>query len=500
MLNKIGIKVNKMNKLTKIVGIVLLLVAVFSSCALTAQKKHGTAENINSVNHKKPNVLFILADDLGINALNCYGNDIIESPNIDKLYSEGIHFTNGYSNDPTCAPSRASIMSGQYVSRHHVYRVADRYKKQKGTLEHMKYLPPDNYTLRGSGSGLAPDKITMGEAFKENGYVTCAYGKWHLGKNALGIPNQGFDEGFEIKGHYNFHTSPEQPDIDNTQYSADVITKKTKEFIAKSVKEGKPFFAYVPYYLVHKPLETKPEYLKHFRKKYKGKDKLDDDEIKVLAMIKSLDDGVGELTDYVKSLGIEDNTIIVFTSDNGHYKTKNRIFTLPYRGFKGQTYEGGIRVPYIFKWKNHIPEGTVSTEPIIHVDIYPTVLGLTGSKKPENYTLDGEDITNILLHPTAKSKRDALVWEYTNYARYNKRKKTFASEWVNVIQMDGFKLTEVVENDSYYMFNLNDDPYETKDVINDYPKEASKLKARLEKWKKETGYEPPKKNPKYIGK
>jgi len=453
----------------------------------------------NAQSKKQPNVLFILADDLGINALNCYGNNLVESPSIDKLYAEGMHFTNGYSNDPTCAPSRASIMSGQYVPRHKVYRVANRYLTQKGVLEHMKYLPPAMYKLQGSGVGLALDKITMGEAFQNNGYITSAYGKWHLGKKALGIPHQGFDEGFEIHGHYNFDTYPKQKDIDNTEYSADVITRKTKEFIAKSVKEGKPFFAYVPYYLVHKPLEPKPEYLKYFEEKFKGNKNVGPDEIKVLAMIKSLDDSVGQLVDYIKSLGIEEETIIVFTSDNGHYKTEHNIFNQPYRGVKGQTFEGGIRVPYIFKWKNHIKENSVSTEPIIHVDIYPTLLGMTNSEFPKDYVLDGEDISPLLFGKAKHTKRDALIWEYTNYARYNTRTKTFASEWVNVIQMDGYKMTEVVETDSYYMYNLNKDPYETKDVAAENPKIVKKLQSRLEKWKKDTGYTYPVKNPDYKG-
>jgi len=217
-------------------------------------------------------------------------------------------------------------------------------------------------------------------------------------------------------------------------------------------------------------------------------------------MIKSLDNNVGELMDYLKKLGIEDNTIVVFTSDNGHYKTHNRIFTLPYKGYKGQTYEGGIRVPYIFKWKGKIKPGSVSKEPIIHVDLYPTLLGLTGSKKPENYILDGEDITPILLGKKEKTDRDALIWQYTNYARYNTKKKKFASEWVNVIQKDGFKLTEVVEDGSYYMFNLNEDPYETTEIIKKFPKKAEELKKRLEQWKKETGSEKPRKNPDFIGK
>ncbi len=447
---------------------------------------------------QKPNVILILADDLGINALNCYGNNLVESPNIDKLYHEGIHFTNGYSNDPTCAPSRASIMSGQYVPRHKVYRVADRFKKQKNTLKHMKYLPPDNYLLPGSGHGLSLDRVTIAEALKANNYHTAAYGKWHLGKKELGMTHQGFDEGFEIVGHYNFETFPEQHINEDSLYSSDFVTEKITNFITRSVKEGKPFFAYVPYYLVHKPLEPKPEYLKYFKNKLKDNKDIGEHEIMVLAMIKSLDENVGQLMDTIKKLGIEDETIVVFVSDNGHYKTEHNLFDQPYRGVKGQTYEGGIRVPYIFKWKGHIPANTVSKEPIIHVDLYPTILALTNSKSPLDYPLDGEDLSPVLLNPDKKTKRDALIWEYTNYARYNNKKKTFASEWVNVIQMDGFKLTEVVESNSYYLYNLNNDPYETKDVLNQYPEEVKKLKKRLERWKKEEGYEPPRPNPDYM--
>jgi arylsulfatase A-like enzyme len=488
-----------MKKITKI-AILGLLFVILSSCSSTAQQKTRKAPQKKIVKTvKQPNVLFILADDLGINALNCYGNDLVESPNIDRLYNEGMHFTNGYSNDPTCAPSRASIMSGQYVPRHQVYRVADRYKKQKNVLPNMKYLPPENYKLQGSGAGLSLDRVTLGEAFQQNGYATSAYGKWHLGKKELGIPNQGFTEGFEMIGHYNFKTSPKQKDIDNTEYSADVITYKTKEFIAKSVKENKPFFAYVPYYLVHKPLEPKPEYLARFKEKLKGNKDIGYDEIQVLAMIKSLDDSVGELMEYVKSLGIEEETIIVFTSDNGHYKTESNIFNQPYRGVKGETFEGGIRVPYVFKWKGKIKPNSASKEPIIHVDIYPTVLGLTQSKTPENYVLDGEDISPILFETASKTKREALVWEYTNYARYNVKKKSFTSEWVNVIQMDDYKLTEVVESNSYYLFNLNKDPYETNEIAKENSQVVEKLKQRLSVWKNEVGYEAPKKNPEYIG-
>lgn len=454
----------------------------------------GQAQN-KTVN--KPNILFILADDLGINALNCYGNPLVESPNIDKLFSEGMHFTNGYSSDPTCAPSRASIMSGQYVPRHQVYRVADRFKKDEKTLNGMKYLPPDNYHLEGSGVGLTLNKITIAEALKANGYMTSAYGKWHLGHNELQIQNQGFDEGFEITGHYNFKTYPKQNNIDASLYSADYITEKTIDFIKKAKASKNPFFAYVPYYLVHKPLEPKKKYLDHFKNKLQGNDSVGPDEIKVLAMIKSLDDSVGQLLSKLNELGLEDDTIVIFTSDNGHYKTESNIFNQPYKGVKGETFEGGLRVPYIFKWPNHIAFNTLSKEPIIHIDLYPTILGLTNSQKPENYQLDGEDLSPILLGSQNKTKRKALIWEYTNYAGYNPKTREFRSQWVNVIQMDEYKLTEVVENHSYYMYHLTTDPYETKDVYQDFPEVSKKLKIRLEQWKNETKYQDPRPNPNY---
>ena len=446
---------------------------------------------------KQPNIVFILADDLGINALNCYGNNLVESPNIDKLYSESMHFTNGYSNDPTCAPSRASILSGQYVPRHKIYRVADRYKSDKKTLEAMKFLPPETNAVKGSGKGLGLDKITIAEALKKNNYATCAFGKWHLGTKELQIQNQGFDEGYEITGHYNFKTFPEQNQLDATQYSADVITENTINFIKKSKASNQPFFAYVPYYLVHKPLEPKPEYLAHFKQKLKKNPDVGKDEIMVLAMIKSLDDSVGQLLKTLNDLGLEDDTIIVFTSDNGHYKTESNIFNQPYKGVKGETLEGGIRVPYIFKWKNKIKAGSTSKEPIIHVDMYPTLLGLTNTSKPENYILDGEDLAPVLLGNASKTKRDALIWEYTNYANYNEKRQEFASKWVNVIQMDGYKMTEDVETSSYILFNLKSDPFETKEISKENSSIIKQLKERLELWKTETGYEHPKANPNY---
>jgi len=446
---------------------------------------------------KKPNIIFILADDLGINALNCYGNNLVESPNIDQLSMEGVRLTNGYSNDPTCAPSRGSIMSGQYVPGHKIYRVADRFKKQPETLANMKYLPPENNRVQGAGVGMSLDKITIAETLKANGYATAGFGKWHLGHGTLGMEYQGFDQAFEAIGHYKFKTSPKQDDIKENEYAADYITEKGVEFIKSVAKTDQPFFLYMPYYLVHKPFEPKPEYLKHFKEKLKGNSTVGEKEIIVLAMIKSLDDSVGELLRAVKGLDIEEETIIVFTSDNGHYKTESNIFNQPYAGVKGQTLEGGIRVPYIFKWKGHIPENKISKEPVIHVDIYPTLMGLTNSVTPVNYDLHGIDISATLFEPTKKTERDALMWEYTNYSRFSKKNNTWASKWVNVIQMDGYKLTEDVESDTYILYDLNKDPYETTEIASEQPEIVYKLKQRLSKWKSDVNYEWPLKNPAY---
>lgn len=454
----------------------------------------------NSTSPSKPNVVFILADDLGINALHCYGNEFVESPNIDELFSEGMHFTNGYSNDPTCAPSRASIMSGQYVPRHKVYRVVDRYRKDSVTLRHMRYLPPEINRTKGEGKGMSSEKITIPETLHKNGYTTAGFGKWHLGRKSMSMKNQGFDESVEITGHYKFkvHSDKKIPHPDSL-YSADYETRRGIEFMEKAVKDKKPFFLYLPYYLVHKPLEPKPRYLKHFREKYKGNKVLKEEDIKVLAMIKSLDESVGQVMQAIKSLNIERETVVIFVSDNGHYKTDGELFNKPYRGFKGSTYEGGIRVPYIFKWPGKISAKSKSREPVIHVDLYPTILGLTRTPRPENYVLDGKDLSPVLLGKTDQLNRDALIWQYTNYARYQPRKKIFASSWVNVIQKNGFKLTEEIETGKFYLYYLEQDPYETKNVVNEYPEEVALLKKALEKWKNETKSEVPVPNPDYIG-
>lgn len=455
--------------------------------------------SINSQD-KKPNVLFILADDLGINALNCYGNKIVESPNIDKLFSKGMHFENGYSADPTCAPSRAAILSGQYAPRTNIYRVIDRYMlgdKGEEMRKEMKYLPPESNHLYSEDNGLDPNNFNMAKAFKSNGYTTAAFGKWHLGKGTSAMHNIGFDEAIETKKHYEFETYPKQTDYDSKVYNADYCTEKGIEFIKKSVKQEKPFFLYMPYYLVHAPFQPKEKYVKHFEEKLKGTEYDHKRVIDILSMIKSLDDSVGDLLNALEEMGLDENTIIVFTSDNGHYKVKeNNMFALPYKGNKGDIWEGGIRVPYIFKWPNKIQENSESNVPIIHVDLYPTLAELAQLKLNEDHILDGKSLKNVLFEE-GNFKEQPFIWFYTNYSGYNSKTKSFVSTWSNVIQENNYKLIEDVETGAYALFNLKKDPLEKNNIYSSNLEIASNLKAILNKWKLDTGIPEPRVNPEY---
>lgn len=465
----------------------LLIFLLFSSCRSAA----------TATTSDPPNVLFILADDLGINALGCYGNEYVETPNIDRLAGQGMRFTNGYSADPTCAPSRASIMTGQYVPRHGIYRVSDRHEKDPTTLAAMRYLPPVNYRPEGKGVGLDPAEITLAEAFKAGGYATAGFGKWHLGRGKSDMRNQGFDQAVETTKHYGFRAEPEQTDIGANEYNADYTTRKGIAFMREKHGTKQPFFLYMPYYLVHKPLEPKPELLAYFKKKY-GND-LSTETLKVLAMIKSLDESVGQLLAALDEMGIGEETLVAFVSDNGHYKTDEAIFNQPYRGDKGETLEGGIRVPYVFRMPGRILAATERATPILHIDLYPTLLDVAGVARPTKQLLDGESLVPVLEGRREETERDALVWQYTNYAGWSAKRGDFRSSWVNVIQSEGYKLTEDVETGAYTLFNLKTDPYEARNIAAENPEVIIRLTARLTDWKKRTEAEVPRTNPDYSG-
>jgi arylsulfatase A-like enzyme len=443
-----------------------------------------------SAQTKKPNIIYILADDLGWTDVACYGSKYYETPNIDRLASEGMRFTSGYAAAPNCQPSRAALLSGQYEPRTGVYTVGNinRFAWQTRPLK-----PVDNVTQ------LPLDKITIPNALKTNGYATAMFGKWHLGNDADHLPDKrGFDEFIESSGrHFDFDTTP-KTEYPKGTYLADFLTDRSVDFIRKHKDE--PFFLYLPHFGVHAPHEAKKELIEKFKKK-QGVGGHNNPAY--AAMIYSIDESVGRIMKTLDELGIADNTLVIFTSDNGGvggYQREgikkyggNVTDNAPLRGGKGMLYEGGVREPFIFRFPGKIKAGTTSDEPIINIDMYPTFLELTGTKKPENYTLDGVSILSVLTsNGEAKLGRDALYWHFPGYLGAGE------GEWrttpAGAIRSGDWKLIEFFEDGRLELYNLKDDLSQQHDLSKEKPDLTKELHEKLVAWRKETGAKMPTKN------
>ena len=440
--------------------------------------------------NEKPNVIFILADDLGAGGLHCYGNELLETPNIDKMAVSGMKFTQGISAYPTCKPSRAAIISGQYGSRTGVYRVSN---KHIGSEDKIKYKVPTN-------GNLPLESTSLAEAFKGAGYKTAMFGKWHASNDSDGHPsNHGFDIAYSSTGHVKSIKTVPSIDIPKGTSAAEFFTDQATQFIETSHKENKPFFLYLPYYLVHKPLEAKADYIAHFKKKYAAHKLLGKhpDEAHILAaMTKVLDDCIGTLNSKLDQLGISEDNIIVFTSDNGSY---DENFTGDFRGSKGMVNEGGMRVPYIFQWPGKIKANSVSNERIIGVDLYPSLLGLAGVASPQNYVLDGADFSSLLQgDPSSFENQDKFCF-YPKYAKISKKSKRWIDSWRNVIYSGNLKLIEYPEYNQYELFDVTNDPREENNLSTSQPEKTEELKKKLHQWLEKTQAPKLEINPDFVG-
>ena len=289
-----------------------------------------------------PNVLFILVDDLGYGGLGCYGTDWLETPRIDRLCAEGMKFTNGYASHATCQPSRIAIMSGQVAPRTGGYRVMEHHRGK----EHLiRYEVPKL-------QGLPVEKTSIAEAFQAAGYRTALYGKWHAGNYRPDLHPRfhGFEEAHVCRGHYDDKRSDPPLELPEGMDSSEYFTGEAIRFMEQTQEEQKPFFLVMSYYLVHAPFETRADYIAYFQQKLAGRAFQDRKPERIpiyAAMTKHLDECVGRLLDALDEMGCVENTLVVFTSDNGSYTPD---LTGGYRGLKGGVYEGGLRVPYIFRW------------------------------------------------------------------------------------------------------------------------------------------------------
>ncbi len=432
---------------------------------------------------QKPNVVVILADDLGWTDLGCYGSKYYETPHIDRLASEGMRFTSGYSCGPNCQPTRAAMASGQYCPRTGIYTV--------GSIERFNWRsrplrPVDNV------SDLALEKTTYAEALKQAEYVTGLFGKWHLGSGPYHPKHQGYDEAIVSMGrHFQFKTDP-RADTSPEDYLADFLTDRAVEFIDEHHSE--PFLLCVHHFAVHTPLEAKEPLIRHFREKPPADGHQNPT---YAAMIASLDESVGRIIARLEELKLADKTLVIFTSDNGGVGGYDRegiqggeiTDNAPLRGGKGMLYEGGIRVPYIFRWSGRIAAGSICDVPINSVDLYPTLLELAGATPPENYPLDGTSYLELLLGGEA-SQRNALYWHFPGYLGAGGG--TWRTTPASAVRIGDWKLMEFYEDGRLELYNLKEDRGEKSELSNRYPEKVKELHGRLARWREEIGARTPK--------
>ncbi|SIO66890.1 Arylsulfatase A [Singulisphaera sp. GP187] len=440
---------------------------------------------------RKPNIVFILADDLGYTDVACYGSRYYETPNIDRLAAQGLKFTDGYSCGPNCQPTRAALMSGQYGPRTGVYTVGsiDRFDWKSRPLR-----PVDN------AQGLPLEKVTIAQALKSAGYATGMFGKWHLGQQGDYHPRRrGFDEAIVSMGqHFEFTTSPKVTYPDGT-YLADFLTDKAVDFITRHKAE--PFFLYLPHFGVHAPYQAKKALIEKFAAKPAAGGHHDPT---YAAMLASVDESVGRVVKTLDELGLSDETLVIFSSDNGGVggyaregigKAGAVTDNAPLRGGKGMLYEGGIRVPYLFRWPGKIPAGTVCDRSINSVDLYPTLVALAGGKVAEDYPLDGTSYVSLLTSGGQGTwDREDLYWHFPGYLGAGKG--SWRTTPVGVIRSGDWKLMEFFETGKLELYNKRNDVGEKIDLAASLPERVKELHAKMLAWRKQIHAPMPTPNPK----
>jgi arylsulfatase A len=415
------------------------------------------------------NIVFILIDDMGWADLSCYGNQFHETPNTDRLASEGMKFTDAYAACPVCSPTRASIMAGQYPAR---IGITDFIPGHQRPWEKLRV--PENKLF------LPLESVTIAEVLKNSGYSTGYIGKWHLGNQKIHQPNQqGFD--WVLGAVQN----------QNDKYVT-AFTDAAIEFIEKN--KDKPFFLFLSHHTVHIPLEAPAGLVRKYENKAKPPDGVNNPVY--AAMVEHLDNSIGRILKKLQDLELENNTIVIFFSDNGglyqpfggYHGNREAVTTnAPLRDEKGTLYEGGIRVPLIIRWPGIINSGTMCRVPVTSVDFYPTFMEIAGAGGDKNYMLDGESILP-LLRQSGTLNRDAIYWHYPHYHH---------SRPAGAIRQGDYKLIEFYEDGRLELYNLKEDISEKENLAKKIPEKAAELQRKLAAWRKSVGAKMPTPNPDY---
>jgi arylsulfatase A-like enzyme len=461
---------------------------------------------LTAADPKRPNVVFILADDLGQRDIGAYGSTFYETPNIDRLAREGAKFTDAYAACPVCSPTRASIITGQWPQRTGItdYIAADNANGPEKWGRNTVLLPASNRDR------LALNAPTIAKAMKSAGYATFFAGKWHLGPEGYWPENQGFDinmGGNERGGPYGGrkyfspYDNPRLPDGPEGEHLPDRLATETTKFIAAN--RDRPFFAYFACYSVHTPHMAREDLQKKYEEKRRklaleekwGQEherpvRMVQDHAVYAGMIEAMDLAVGKVLAKLDELGLRENTIVVFTSDNGGVSTSEGWPTanFPLRAGKGWMYEGGIREPLLVRWPGVVAAGRVIDTPVSSPDFFPTLLEVAGSKPVSGQILDGVSLVPLFRGGTLPER--ALFWHYPHYGNQGGAPGA-------AIRRGNWKLIEWMEDQRVELFDLSRDPGEQTDLAHRDPKRAAALRTELKGWQKSIGVRYPTPNPKY---
>jgi len=461
----------------------------------------------------QPNIIFILIDDLGWRDLTCYGSEFYETPNLDRLAAEGMIFSDAYAACPVCSPTRASILTGKYPATVGVTDWIDWGKRThpaRGKLIDVPYI--DHLPL---------DETSLASALNEGGYNTWHVGKWHLGGEAYYPQNHGFDVnvggcvwGSPANGYFSPYDIPGFENGPEGEYLTDRLTNEAIRLIENN--DDKPFFLNLWYYTVHTPIQAKAEYIEKFESKAKqiGVDQIEPFEIgepfpsehkqhlnvtrRILqsdpvyaAMVYALDENVGRLLETLERTGQAENTIVIFTSDNGGLATAEGSPTCnaPLSQGKGWMYEGGTREPLIFRWPGVVEPGSTCDVPVTSPDFYPTLLEIAGLPLKQEQHVDGVSLLP-LLKGAQSLEREAIFWHYPHYGNQG---GTPGSS----IRVGDFKLIHFFEDDRVELYNLRKDLSEDHDLTEKMPVLVKQMKTQLADWRAGVEAKIPQPNPEY---
>ena len=443
---------------------------------------------------RRPNIVFILADDLGWRDLSNEGSTYYESPHIDRIAAAGMKFTRGYATCQVCSPSRASILTGKYPPNHGITTwIGDASGKSwSGRGRHDSHLPAEyDRNLRAS-------EITLAEVLRENGYRTFFAGKWHLGSKGSWPTDHGFDinkGGWDVGSPRGGFFAPWQnPNLESGPAGESLtlrLGRETANFI--EANKDKPFLAYLSFYTVHGPIQTTPKLWEKYRDKavsagLAGERFLFDRRLNVRqvqdcpiygGMVETMDAAVGIVLRKLDELGLSDNTIVCFTSDNGGVSSGDAYSTsnTPLRGGKGRQWEGGIREPYYINAPGVTKAGSASAVPVNGIDWYPTLLELAGIPVPKKQDVDGVSIVPLLKGGAIADR--PLYWHYPHYGNQG-------GEPSSIITQDDWKLIYYHEDGRDELYHLTKDPAEKHDLARREPSKAKALRAKLDAWLKST--------------